>query len=125
MKKLYKFFWDCGRMGEVEGLFIADDKEVKEAIGEHVSFGEILGKHSDVYGTLDDGDLTMLEVPESVLDILEDAIGSKTISGYNPLSYIRFMCSKCENTYEEYEVDWSFDSEGNRICSECLEEDEE
>lgn len=27
MKKLYSFYWDCGRMGNLEGLFIAEESE--------------------------------------------------------------------------------------------------
>ena len=32
MKKLYRFYWDCGRMGEIESLFIEDDKAVEKAL---------------------------------------------------------------------------------------------
>lgn len=86
-KKLYEFHWDCGRMGDVEGLFIAEEETVKEAIGKDVYFGEILGKHSDVHGTLDEGDLTVIDIPSFVVDILAERIGW-SISGYNPLDYI-------------------------------------
>ncbi len=55
--KLYSFEWDCGRMGFVEGLFVATEEEIKDAIDKEVYFGEILGKHSEVYGTLEQGDL--------------------------------------------------------------------
>ena len=34
MKKIYRFFWDCRRMGELDGLFIADDKDVEDVIQE-------------------------------------------------------------------------------------------
>ena len=86
-KKLYEFHWDCGRMGDVEGLFIAEEETVKESIGKHVYFGEILGKHSEVEGTLDESDLTIVDIPSFVVDILADKIGW-TISGYNPLDYM-------------------------------------
>lgn len=29
MKNLYQFYWDCGRMGSVEGLFVAEDENEK------------------------------------------------------------------------------------------------
>jgi hypothetical protein len=51
-KILVKFYWDCGRNGDVEGLFITTKKELKYAIGKQIYFGEILGKHSEVYGIL-------------------------------------------------------------------------
>ena len=54
---LWKFHWDCGRAGDVEGLFIATEEEVENLIGSEVYFGEILGKHSEVYGTVEKGHL--------------------------------------------------------------------
>ena len=59
MKAIYEFYWDCGRQGEVLGTFIANKAQVEAAIGSEVYFGEILGKHSEVHGTLDNDDLTM------------------------------------------------------------------
>ena len=44
MKKLYSFELDWGRMGSLEGLFIAEEKDVKDIIGKNVQFGEVLGK---------------------------------------------------------------------------------
>ena len=78
---LWSFFWDCGRQGEVEGLFKATKEEVESAIGKQVYFGEILGKHSEVYGTLEQGEIT-LESDDTlvVLNAIEN--------GYNPLEYI-------------------------------------
>lgn len=87
MEKLYKFNWDCGRMGEVEGIFIASEKEIKEKIGEEVYFGEILGKHSDVFGVLDKKDLQEIKLSENTLKEIKEVLGT-TISGYNPLEFI-------------------------------------
>lgn len=85
-KKLYKFNWDCGRMGNVNSLFIADEKRVERVIGEEVYFGEILGKHSEVYDTLKRSDLKVINVDEKVLEILENELG-ETLSGHNPIEY--------------------------------------
>lgn len=86
--KIYKFFWDCGRMGNVESLFFSEDKEIESAIGKYVYFGEILGKHSEVYGKLERKDLTILDLPSDVVSQLFEAVKNKTISGYNPLDYL-------------------------------------
>ena len=59
MKAIYEFFWDCGRQGDVTGLFVCDKEKVESFIGKEVYFGEILGKHSEVYGSLDKKDLTI------------------------------------------------------------------
>lgn len=87
MKKLFSFYWDCGRMGGVEGLFIATQDEVDSAIGKQVYFGEILGKHSEVYGKLDAEDVTLVSEDQDKVQWLEGLLG-ETISGYNPLEYI-------------------------------------
>lgn len=88
MLKLYSFYWDRGRMGDVEGLFVADENTVQDAIGKDVYFGEILGKHSEVYGTLTEGDLTIKSDDQTFINKLIEVIGSTHISGYNPLDYI-------------------------------------
>lgn len=89
MKKLYKFYWDCEREGEVEGIFIADETELENAIGKNVYFGEILGKHSEVYGVLEKEDIEEMKVSKNTLEELEKILGN-SISGYNPLSYVEY-----------------------------------
>jgi len=95
MLKLYSFYWDCGRNGGVEGLFIADSELVESMIGKRVYFGEILGKHSEVYGDLETKDLTVLSEDEEKIKWLKELFQSVSISGYNPLNYIRIDCSHC------------------------------
>lgn len=85
-KRLYKFHWDCGRMGDVSSVFIAESKDLESAIGKTVYFGEILGKHSEVYGTLDDEDIEVITEDKEVIYIV-DRYGLE--NGYNPLDYIR------------------------------------
>ena len=43
---------------------MADPAEVKAAIGKPVYFGEILGKHSEIEGNLDEGDVKALDVSD-------------------------------------------------------------
>jgi len=85
MKKLYHFKWDCYRQGEVEGLFVEDEETITKNIGKDVIFGEILGKHSDVFGTLGMEDLEVIDVSESFINEFQEKIGS---FGYNPIEYI-------------------------------------
>jgi hypothetical protein len=85
---LYKFYWDCGRYGDVEGLFVADESEVASCIGKEVYFGEILGKHSDVYASLEWKDLTLKSNDQEFILKLFEIMGNNTISGYNPLEHI-------------------------------------
>jgi hypothetical protein len=83
---LWQFEWDVRRMGRVRGLFVASDDEVKAAIGRDLYFGEILGKHSEIYGTLDEKDLKRLtDDPTFIAKFKEYGCSS----GYNPLKYFR------------------------------------
>lgn len=86
-KFLWKFNWDCGRQGEVEGLFVATEEEVNGIIGKEVYFGEILGKHSEVYGTIEDGEISKINLDCETVEKVTALLG-KTWSGYNPIEYI-------------------------------------
>jgi hypothetical protein len=86
MKGIYKFFWDCRRGGRVEGTFIAESEAVSAAIGKDLYFGEILGKHSEVYGILDEGDITLKSTDPNFIAMFEEILGGGV--GYNPLDYI-------------------------------------
>ena len=87
MLKLYRFCWPQRRGGDVEGLFVEDSDVVENSIGSDVYFGEICGKHSDVYGTLDEEDLTVVSEDQEKINWLVDILG-RSISGYNPFDYI-------------------------------------
>lgn len=103
MRKLYRFDWDCGRMGSVDGIVVADDAEVAGAIGKQINFGEILGKHSEVYGTLEEKEMTVISEDQEFIDKLVDVFkaepenpdwmdvpsASITITGHNPLHSIQ------------------------------------
>lgn len=86
-KLLVSFHWDCGRMGDVEGLFITTQSALDREYGKNVYFGEILGKHSEVYGTLETKDIEVVSEDQDFIEKLEDLLGV-SISGYNPLEYI-------------------------------------
>ena len=86
-KAIYEFYWDCGRMGDVEGVFIEDTETVNKLIGKTIYFGEILGKHSEIYGTLDEGDLTIKSDDQEFIEKCIEVFGEGTISGYNPVDY--------------------------------------
>lgn len=87
MKTLYRFTWDCRRMGILSGLFIADSDEISKVIGKKIYFGEVLGKHSEIYGVLEEQDLEIVTTDPLFLDQCEQYIGKGTLSGYNPLDY--------------------------------------
>lgn len=72
-------------MGAIEGLFTADDAEVEAAIGKRVEFGEVLGKHSDIGGTLEASEFVALTDDP---DFVEKFDRFKCGSGFNPFDYM-------------------------------------
>jgi len=86
MEKLYRFQADFQRYGNLSGLFIADEITVQEAIGKELYFGEVLGKHSDIFLTLQEDNI------EVVTDDQEFIAKAKTYglahNGYNPLYHL-------------------------------------
>jgi hypothetical protein len=98
MKKMYKYFCDVGRMGHLDGLFVADDEDVRNSIGMEVYFGEVLGKYSEVYGELAKDEVTEVTDNHLFIDMAVKLLGNEkwgrkmmahgeaiTLSGYNPL----------------------------------------
>ena len=88
MRKLFKFELDYGRMGFVDGLFIAEETDVQNAMGKEVYFGEILGKYSEVYCELDSSNVRAISDDQEKIEWIRSLVGFDTISGYNPLEYI-------------------------------------
>jgi len=87
MKKLYKFSWFCGRMGDLDGIFVAEDSDVEALIGKNIYFGEVLGKHSEIHGILDAGDVVVKSDDQDFIAKFIEIMGDGTISGFNPLDY--------------------------------------
>ena len=87
MKKLYKFEVDFGRQGSLDGLFVSNESDFNMIIGKNVYFGEALGKHSDVEEVMTKEMFEVIELPDEVLDILEEKIGT-TLSGFNPVDLL-------------------------------------
>ncbi|MEK4006520.1 hypothetical protein [Paenibacillus sp. FSL H3-0333] len=120
-KYLYEFHWDCGRQGDVEGLFVATQEQIDNAIGKEVYFGEILGKHSEIFGELEKCDIKKLEISSEVVSEVSNHLGL-TWSGYNPLHYLRYKCTKCGDEYPGEEMICI--DPGNEVCDYCTEEDQ-
>lgn len=100
MKGFYSFYWDYGRMGDVSGVFIADEVDVKNIIGKNVYFGEILGKHSEVYGIVEEKDIELKTNDQAFISKFEGIMGEDWSSGYNPLDYYE---GDEEDEYEDEE----------------------
>lgn len=86
MKALFKMEADFGRQGELEGVFVADTDDVQYLIDYKTSiyFGEVLGKHSEIYGYLSESEIKEITRDEKIIDIIEKY---ELESGYNPFNY--------------------------------------
>jgi hypothetical protein len=91
MNAIYKFYVDYGRHGDLSGVFVAEQEDVKNLIGKEIYFGEVLGKHSEVILKLKEEHLTEVTTDEKFIELFEKYDLS---NGYNPFDY-----------YEENEED--------------------
>lgn len=85
---LYEFYVDCGRMGDLEGLFLANPQDVLRLLGKRVHFGEVLGKHSEISVTIKPDMFEVKARDEEFVGRFAELFDSKTISGFNPFDYI-------------------------------------
>lgn len=83
MRKVYRWAWHTSRCGSLMGIFTADEAEVEAAIGKDVYFGEVLGKHSDVHGTIERSEFEVVAEDASFVEAF-DKFGCAT--GYNPIA---------------------------------------
>lgn len=108
MLRLAQFHWYCGRMGDIEGLSVYDDHEwefLQSHIGGSVYFGEVLGKHSEIHGTLDQSDLKVLSEDQEFLKKLVEVFPSRHLSGFRLLDYLEDEMVAWESDNEENEDD--------------------
>lgn len=86
MKALFKMNFDCGRMGSLEGVFIADTEDVEYLVNNKISvyFGEVLGKHSEISGPVDESEIKQITDDENVIKVVEEC---DLENGYNPFGY--------------------------------------
>ena len=87
MKKgIYRLNFNCGRSGELQGIFVDTDIRVNKAIecGVDVYFGEVLGKHSEVCGPIEQNDIELLTEDENAVSIFEK---HELQTGFNPFNY--------------------------------------
>jgi hypothetical protein len=87
-------------MGFLDGLFVAESTAVDASIGRHIPFGEVLGKHSDIAGTLEASEIKVVSEDQNYIAKTLDIFGSDlmknteskrkyfTLCGYNPLDYL-------------------------------------
>lgn len=85
MKAIYKLNFDCGRMGELTGVFVADTEKVRVLVDQQIEvyFGEVLGNHSEIYGPVSDKEIVMVSDSKDAVDLVESL---KLQTGFNPFN---------------------------------------
>ncbi len=83
---IFKLEFDCGRAGELTGVFVSTREKVSKLIesGIEVYFGDVLGKHSDVCGAVEEGEITFATDSAEVVQLFKELNLS---SGINPFEY--------------------------------------
>ena len=103
MKALFKMNFDCGRMGNLDGVFVADTEDVEYLVNNKISvyFGEVLGKHSEISGCVDESEIKQITTDENVISVVEE---HELESGYNPFGYT--ICESETENVPENGVEW-------------------
>lgn len=81
---LWRWSWSM-RGGDLESVFAATQAEVEGLYGQEIHFGEVLGKHSDVYGTLEKDEFEVLSSDAQLVALFQEHVGS---TGHNPFDYL-------------------------------------
>lgn len=91
MTSLYKFKFNCGRNGDLYGLFIEDSERVRKLIEskEVVHFGEVLGKHSEISGPIDKTEIEFVSNDPLVIKMVQY---NNLCFGFNPFDYLDYDC---------------------------------
>lgn len=94
---------DYGRMGDLKGLFLVDkaDFELAQKLNPQVYFGEVLGKHSEVYCDFNEMSFAVKTDDSAKIAVLKE-IGVVS-SGHNPFDYLH-----------DHNADWREDG-GHRM----------
>ncbi|AEC53133.1 hypothetical protein SCRM01_187 [Synechococcus phage S-CRM01] len=109
---VYHFYQDFGRPGSLDGVFVADIEQVEKVYGLQAYFGEVLGKHSEVYCEVTPDNLKLITDEPSDVEVFDRY---NINVGYNPLDYVDF---------DEDDEEWDEEDEGKsplEITKESME----
>lgn len=84
-KHIYRFNLDCGRMGEITSILVSTPAQIEAIAGKHVNFGEVLGKHSEIYFDVSPTQFTAVTSDELAVEMFEK-FGLWT--GLDPFAYV-------------------------------------
>lgn len=90
------------RGGQIYGLFVAKTADVTFLFesGMEIHFGEILGKHSDVYLKIDQNDIELVSDLPEVVDVIKN---HNLETGIDPFYYPVYLQDLSEGDQEKYD----------------------
>ena len=103
MKKIYEFYEDFGRMGDLSSIFVVDSETVEKVMDKEIYFGEVLGKHSEIYTVLCDDNLSVRTDDQQFIAEFERIFGENFSTGHSPLDYC--YCDQCGDLLIECECE--------------------
>lgn len=83
-KAIYRFYVDCGRHGELDGIFVLEKETFEKYRGLRLNFHDVLGKHSEVSIIIDDNYFSVVSDDPETIEFFE---GHQLENGFNPFSY--------------------------------------
>lgn len=100
MKAIYRLNFDAGRMGSLAGIFVSEKQTMEKLIasGKDVEFGEVLGKHSEISGPIEAGDIEFISDDPAVVEMFEK---HNMATGYDPFDYITDEMDEDDSGEEE------------------------
>jgi hypothetical protein len=115
-KAIYNFYADYGRSGSIDGTFVADVAKMDLLIESKIQvyYGDILGKHSEVYGPVEQSEITLKSNDPAEVALFEKL---KLSSGVNPFEHLEdsedweYMSGQWNNWDTEEEVREPYDGE--------------
>ena len=128
VRYLYSCSLNYGRMGKLDGLFVATEQQVVSLVGKTINFGEVLGKHSNIKWTFEEGEIVKLDVSQTTVEELVSVLKKDTISGINPIYYLDGVelgrCGYCDyvTDIDYWEITNNSYNDEVYICPNCGEE---
>ena len=86
-KAIYKLRIDAGRNGDLNGVFLTTRERIEKLVESEavVYFGEVLGKHSEVFCKIGDNMIEFVSDNEEVVRLFEE---HNLSNGFNPFDYM-------------------------------------
>ncbi len=81
-REVFRFNWPAGRGYSVEGVFTSTQAQVDALEGSYVNFGEICGKHSQMSGIIEPGEIIAISKDPAVVEFVDECGGF----GHDPVA---------------------------------------